>query len=178
VRGNPYGGGAAAARGAKPAEAGPGLAQQRFGNAKSISSSAFHGRDDRESDYEKQQRLQQFQVGAGACACTSASSWVRGCLVGFVCGASVLCVLMREPERLGDGKVDGLPETKAPATAPLATPPCSLPLPTLAAPSQTLTSLPPSPACRAPAPSPQTRTLGGRSGEAPRAAAAAPATWT
>ncbi|KAL4434371.1 hypothetical protein ABPG75_000812 [Micractinium tetrahymenae] len=67
-----YGGaarGAAAGSGAgssKPKqEEGPGVAQQRFGNAKSISSSAFHGRDNQESEYEKQQRLQQFQ-GAGA----------------------------------------------------------------------------------------------------------------
>lgn len=56
-----YGSGAAA----KPKAEDPGVAQQRFGNAKSISSSAFHGRDSQESDYEKQQRLQQFS-GAGA----------------------------------------------------------------------------------------------------------------
>ena len=35
--------GASSAAAKKPAEEGPGLAQQRFGNAKSISSSAFHG---------------------------------------------------------------------------------------------------------------------------------------
>ena len=49
-----YGGGGAKAKPA-PAE-GPGLAQQRFGNAKSISSSAFHGADTQESEFEKQQR--------------------------------------------------------------------------------------------------------------------------
>lgn len=58
-----YGGGAG---GSKPKqEEGPGVAQQRFGNAKSISSSAFHGQDNQETEYEKQQRLSQFQVGAG-----------------------------------------------------------------------------------------------------------------
>lgn len=58
-----YGGGAG---GSKPKqEEGPGVAQQRFGNAKSISSSAFHGQDNQETEYEKQQRLSQFQ-GAGA----------------------------------------------------------------------------------------------------------------
>jgi hypothetical protein len=51
---------------AKPSAAdnAPGAAQQRFGNAKSISSSAFHGADSGETDYEKQQRLSQFQVRA------------------------------------------------------------------------------------------------------------------
>jgi ADP-ribosylation factor GTPase-activating protein 2/3 len=58
-----FGGGSATAT-KKPAEEGPGLAQQRFGNAKSISSSAFHGRDNAESEYEKQQRLSQFQGSA------------------------------------------------------------------------------------------------------------------
>ena len=121
--------GASSAAAKKPADEGPGLAQQRFGNAKSISSSAFHGeqpgggelkafdctraalmgrhagtavlyvldlklplsmplgepwlspaarstladlpawlpagRDNAESEYEKQQRLSQFQVGLG-----------------------------------------------------------------------------------------------------------------
>lgn len=37
------------------------VAQQRFGNAKSISSSAFFNEDNKESDYERQGRLQQFQ---------------------------------------------------------------------------------------------------------------------
>lgn len=63
ARGRGYGG---ASSSSKPKqEEGPGAAQQRFGNAKSISSSAFHGQDNQESEYEKQQRLQQFQVGAG-----------------------------------------------------------------------------------------------------------------
>ena len=51
---------------AAPAADGPGAAQQRFGNAKSISSSAFHGQDSKESEYERNQRLQQFQVGGWA----------------------------------------------------------------------------------------------------------------
>lgn len=38
-----------------------GVAQQRFGNAKSISSSAFFNDDNKESDYERQGKLQQFQ---------------------------------------------------------------------------------------------------------------------
>jgi len=38
-----------------------GVAQQRFGNAKSISSSAFFNQDDRESEYERQGKIQQFQ---------------------------------------------------------------------------------------------------------------------
>lgn len=65
ARGGGYGGGGAAAAKGKQAQEGPGAAQQRFGNAKSISSSAFHGADDSESNFEKQQRLSQFQ-GAGA----------------------------------------------------------------------------------------------------------------
>ncbi|PSC67912.1 putative ADP-ribosylation factor GTPase-activating AGD8 [Micractinium conductrix] len=65
-RGGGYGGGyGSGAPPPKKQEEGPGAAQQRFGNAKSISSSAFHGRDNAESEYEKQQRLSQFQ-GAGA----------------------------------------------------------------------------------------------------------------
>ena len=67
---------------AAPAAEGPGAAQQRFGNAKSISSSAFHGQDSKESDYERNQRLQQFQVrGAAGCA---AASWQKNgaCLPG------------------------------------------------------------------------------------------------
>lgn len=47
--------------GKQPVDEGPGVAQQRFGNAKSISSSAFHNDDRGESDYERQQRLAQFQ---------------------------------------------------------------------------------------------------------------------
>ena len=46
-------------------DSGPGAAQQRFGNAKSISSSAFFNDDQKESNYEQQQRLAQFQ-GQGA----------------------------------------------------------------------------------------------------------------
>ncbi|EFN50574.1 hypothetical protein CHLNCDRAFT_55734, partial [Chlorella variabilis] len=56
-----YGGGGGGAKGKAAAAEGPGVAQQRFGNAKSISSSAFHGQDNQESEYEKQQRLSQFQ---------------------------------------------------------------------------------------------------------------------
>lgn len=40
-------------------------AQQRFGNAKSISSAAFFNADSKETDYEKNSKLAQFQ-GAGA----------------------------------------------------------------------------------------------------------------
>ncbi|KAI7836389.1 hypothetical protein COHA_009751 [Chlorella ohadii] len=59
-----FGGSASSAAAKKPADEGPGVAQQRFGNAKSISSAAFHGRDNAESEYEKQQRLSQFQGSA------------------------------------------------------------------------------------------------------------------
>lgn len=38
-----FGGSASSAAAKKPADEGPGVAQQRFGNAKSISSAAFHG---------------------------------------------------------------------------------------------------------------------------------------
>lgn len=62
---------------AAPAAEGPGAAQQRFGNAKSISSSAFHGQDSKESDYERNQRLQQFQVRGGLCCRQLAT---RACL--------------------------------------------------------------------------------------------------
>lgn len=77
-----YASGPGAGKKAGPKDEGPGVAQQRFGNAKSISSSAFHGKDDKESEYEKQQRLSQFQVGAGAsCCCEGRQTcrWASAC---------------------------------------------------------------------------------------------------
>ena len=58
MAGGSRGRGAAAAPAAQPDS---GAAQARFGNAKSISSSAFFDDDKKESDYEKQGRLSQFQ---------------------------------------------------------------------------------------------------------------------
>lgn len=46
---------------AAPSEPDNGGAQARFGNAKSISSSAFFNEDQKETDYERQGRLSQFQ---------------------------------------------------------------------------------------------------------------------
>ncbi len=57
-------GGAAPPAPGGAAAADSGAAQQRFGNAKSISSSAYHGGDSKESDYERQARMSQFQGSA------------------------------------------------------------------------------------------------------------------
>ena len=60
--GRGYGGGKATA--APAAEPDSGVAQARFGNAKSISSSAFFNDEQKESDYERQGKLAQFQGSA------------------------------------------------------------------------------------------------------------------
>lgn len=77
-----YGGASAAAK--KPADEGPGLAQQRFGNAKSISSSAFHG---------------EGGSGGGCVSCWVLADGMRVLLVGpawsrgFAGAALVACML-------------------------------------------------------------------------------------
>ena len=53
-------------------------AQQRFGNAKSISSAAYFNDNDKEGDQEKQSRLAQFQVRQ--------ESWKR---LGLRCGVEL-----------------------------------------------------------------------------------------
>ena len=65
--GGGFGGGAKSMSGSRRgatsavAEADSGAAQARFGNAKSISSSAFFNDEQKESDYERQGKLNQFQ---------------------------------------------------------------------------------------------------------------------
>jgi len=63
----------------------PAVAQQRFGNAKAISSKDFQGGSDRETEYERQAKLQQFK---GASSISSADYFGEGGSGGAARGAS------------------------------------------------------------------------------------------
>lgn len=86
-RGGGYGGGSGSGAGGRREEAGGSQdAQQRFGNAKSISSAAYFGKDDREAEAERQGRLSQFQVGVVVCVCVL---WAGGVWAGELVGKGV-----------------------------------------------------------------------------------------